>query len=249
MGAVRLRRRARRSPRSRRSSPPTRGARLARARRHRRRGRGARRRERRAHARRATGWCASPPGGAFWVLLVCLALLATDAITRLQPAARAAGAAARRLPRGGRCWRWHSGAFDHLSIMREYAVNAERFARELRAARVRSPSARSAPRCSRACRSACSATACRACARGILGTLNVIQTIPAIALFGILMAPLGALAAAMPLAARFGIRGIGAAPAVVALFLVLAAADRRQHGRGPEARVARARWRRRAAWA
>ena len=54
---------------------------------------------------------------------------------------------------------------------------------------------------------------------GILGTLNVIQTIPAIALFGILMAPLGALAAAVPLAERLGIRGIGAAPAAVALFL------------------------------
>ena len=53
----------------------------------------------------------------------------------------------------------------------------------------------------------------------ILGTLNVIQTIPAIALFGILMAPLGALAAAVPLAERLGIRGIGAAPAAVALFL------------------------------
>src|SRR5262249_7008984 len=54
---------------------------------------------------------------------------------------------------------------------------------------------------------------------GVLGTLNLIQTIPAIALFGILMAPLGALAGAVPLAAALGIRGIGAAPAVVALFL------------------------------
>jgi len=53
----------------------------------------------------------------------------------------------------------------------------------------------------------------------VLGTLNVIQTIPAIALFGILMAPLGALAATVPLAAALGIRGIGAAPAAVALFL------------------------------
>ena len=33
---------------------------------------------------------------------------------------------------------------------------------------------------------------------GTLGTLNLIQTIPSIALFGILMAPLGALAAAVP---------------------------------------------------
>ena len=53
----------------------------------------------------------------------------------------------------------------------------------------------------------------------ILGTLNLIQTIPAIALFGILMAPLAALAAAVPLAAALGIRGIGTAPALIALFL------------------------------
>jgi osmoprotectant transport system permease protein len=49
--------------------------------------------------------------------------------------------------------------------------------------------------------------------------LNIVQTVPAIALFGILMAPLGALAAAVPLAAAMGIRGIGTAPAVIALFL------------------------------
>jgi len=54
---------------------------------------------------------------------------------------------------------------------------------------------------------------------GLLGTLNVIQTIPSIALFGILMAPLGALATALPWAGALGVRGIGAAPAVVALFL------------------------------
>ena len=102
--------------------------------------------------------------------------------------------------------------------MREYAVNATRFARELRqhvwlafgsllAALVvalpmgiacyRAPRLRSA----------------------MLAALNLIQTIPAIALFGILMAPLAALAAAFPLAADLGVRGIGAAPAVIALFL------------------------------
>ncbi len=54
---------------------------------------------------------------------------------------------------------------------------------------------------------------------GILQVLNLIQTIPSIALFGILMVPLGALAAAYPLLAEWGIGGIGAAPAVIALFL------------------------------
>jgi len=157
------------------------------------------------------------PGAASWLLLICLGLMATDAITRMRPgplvrvlllalALAATGAALA------------AGTFDNLSVMREYAVNASRFPPELwrhiwlaggsllaavlvglplgilchRAPRLQPP---------------------------LLGTLNVIQTIPAIALFGILMAPLGALAARVPAAAALGIRGIGAAPAVVALFL------------------------------
>jgi osmoprotectant transport system permease protein len=157
------------------------------------------------------------PGGASWVLLLCLGLMATDAITRMRPGPLTrvlllaltlaiAGVALAH------------GSFDNLSVMREYAVNAGRFPRELlrhvwlaagsliaalvvglplgilchRSPRLRPP---------------------------VLGTLGIIQTIPAIALFGILMAPLGALAARLPAAAALGIRGIGAAPAVVALFL------------------------------
>jgi osmoprotectant transport system permease protein len=157
------------------------------------------------------------PGAAFWVLLVCVGLMATDAITRLRPRpgrrvlflGMFLGVAVLALA---------SGMFDHLSIMREYAVNAERFARELRqhvylalgslgaAVLVGLPLGIFCHRVPRL-------------RDGILGTLNVIQTIPAIALFGILMAPLGALAAAVPLAEKLGIRGIGAAPAAVALFL------------------------------
>jgi osmoprotectant transport system permease protein len=157
------------------------------------------------------------PGAAWWIVMVCLGLLATDAITRLHPRpavrvlllAFALTVAVLSLAHG---------TFDHLSIMREYAVNSARFAQEavrhvalaggsLAAALIvglplgifcyRAPRLRDA----------------------VLGVLNVIQTIPGIALFGMLMAPLGALAAAVPLAARLGVRGIGAAPAVVALFL------------------------------
>jgi osmoprotectant transport system permease protein len=157
------------------------------------------------------------PGAAFWVLLVCLGLMATDAITRMRPGPglrvlflglffAIAGAALAH------------GTFDHLSVMREYAVNASRFAHEARrhvwlafgsllaAVAVGVPLGIVCHRVPRL--------------RGaILGSLNLIQTIPAIALFGILMAPLGALAAALPWVGELGIRGIGAAPAVVALFL------------------------------
>src|SRR5258706_141894 len=71
------------------------------------------------------------PGAGFWVLLIALGLMTTDAITRLRPGpamrvlllalfAAAAGLAL------------DSGALDHLSIMREYAVDADRFARQAR---------------------------------------------------------------------------------------------------------------------
>jgi len=157
------------------------------------------------------------PGAAFWTLLICLGLLATDATTRLRP-----GPALRVLLLAGSLGivglSLAHGTFDHLSVMREYAVNAARFARELR------------QHLALAFGSLAAAVIvglplgilCHRLPRlrpGVLTTLNIIQTIPAIALFGILMAPLGALAAAVPLADRLGIRGIGAAPAVVALFL------------------------------
>jgi osmoprotectant transport system permease protein len=110
------------------------------------------------------------------------------------------------------------GTFDHLSVMREYAVNADRFAREARQhVRLAFGSLSAAFVVALPLGILCHRTPkLRA---PVLGVLNVIQTIPSIALFGILMAPLAALAAAVPLAAALGIRGVGAAPAAVALFL------------------------------
>jgi len=157
------------------------------------------------------------PGTGFWVLLVCLGLMSTDAITRLRPGpgarvlflvlfAAVAGAA------------FASGILDHLSVMREYEVNASRFAREARQHILLALGSVSAAvivavplgiLCHRIPR-------LRA---GTVGALNLVQTIPSIALFGILMVPLGALAAAAPFVTEIGIRGIGAAPAVLALFL------------------------------
>jgi len=157
------------------------------------------------------------PGGAFWLLLACLLLLATDAITRMRPgpALRVLLLALFLVIAGAAL---AHGTFDNLSVMREYAVNTARFAREVRqhlylalgslgaAVIVALPIGILCHRVPRL-RSA------------ILGALNLVETIPAIALFGILMAPLGALAAALPRAGELGISGIGAAPAAVALFL------------------------------
>ena len=51
-----------------------------------------------------------------------------------------------------------------------------------------------------------------------LNLLTIVQTIPSIALFGLLIPPLAWVAASVPGATRLGISGIGAAPALVALF-------------------------------
>lgn len=53
----------------------------------------------------------------------------------------------------------------------------------------------------------------------ILGVVGLIQTIPSLALLVLLMRPLGWFGEVVPGAAEIGIRGIGTAPAVVALFL------------------------------
>jgi len=52
-----------------------------------------------------------------------------------------------------------------------------------------------------------------------MNTLSLIQTIPSMALFGILIGPLGWLAANSNMLHELGIRGIGMPPAFVALFL------------------------------
>jgi osmoprotectant transport system permease protein len=53
----------------------------------------------------------------------------------------------------------------------------------------------------------------------MLPLLEAVQTIPSIALFGLLMAPLAALAMAYPALAELGIRGTGQTPALIALTL------------------------------
>jgi osmoprotectant transport system permease protein len=157
------------------------------------------------------------PGAGFWLLLAALMLLATDALTRLQP---------RPLTRVlllGLCGTmigiaFSHGIFDHLSVMREYAVNSERFGRELQRHLWLVLGSLGAA----LCLALPLGMLCHRVPRlraGTLGVLNLVQTIPAIALFGILMAPLAALAANVPLAAKMGVHGIGAAPAVIALFL------------------------------
>lgn len=156
-------------------------------------------------------------GAGFWLLLAALALAFADALSRLalRPAWRwallAGAVAAVALILG-------AGLLDDLSVMREYAARRDSFWREAQrhlalafgslgaALALGLPLGilvHEAPRLRGA----------------VLGVLNVVQTVPSLALFGIMIPLFGWVAATVPGAAAAGIAGIGAFPALVALFL------------------------------
>jgi osmoprotectant transport system permease protein len=163
------------------------------------------------------GFARVSPASGFWLMFAGLALLATDCIARLQPKpglrillllmAMAALAAVLT-----------SGLWGDLSIIKEYTGRADTFWTEARR------------HVELAIGSLVAATVagiplgilCHKVERlrsGVLNALNIVQTIPSIALFGLLIAPLGWMAANVPGVAKIGIAGIGMAPAFVALFL------------------------------
>ena len=157
------------------------------------------------------------PASGFWLSSFAFALLAADALARLKlaPLARVALLAAVAAAAAGVLL---SGAWDGLSILKEYGSRAETFWLEARRHVLLALGSLAAATlvglplgilCHRV-------AALRA---SVLNVLNIIQTIPSIALFGLLIAPLGWIAVNVPGAAAIGIRGIGAAPAFVALFL------------------------------
>lgn len=157
------------------------------------------------------------PASGFWLSSFAFALLAADALARLTlaPLARVALLAAVAAAAAGVLL---SGAWDGLSILKEYGSRAETFWLEARRHVLLALGSLAAATlvglplgilCHRV-------AALRA---SVLNVLNIIQTIPSIALFGLLIAPLGWIAVNVPGAAAIGIRGIGAAPAFVALFL------------------------------
>jgi osmoprotectant transport system permease protein len=153
-------------------------------------------------------------GGGFWALAGLTSLAAADALQRLggSPAARAAALAALGMPLLALLL---AGQLDALSLLKEYSNRAEVFqaagwrhlqivgAALLPALLIGLPLGVWAARSDRL-------------ARPLFGLLNIIQTLPSIALFGLLIAPLAALAAWLP---GWGIAGIGLLPALIALAL------------------------------
>ncbi|MBR8081988.1 ABC transporter permease [Burkholderia vietnamiensis] len=157
------------------------------------------------------------PAASVWVLLFASAVLVADALARLafgpwrRLAALAVAIAAISVPLA-------SGWWDGLSIMREYAVRRDDFWREAtRHVALAGGSVAAALVAGLPLGIACMRFA--SVRTVVMPVLNIVQTVPSIAMYGLMMAPLGLLAARVPLAAALGIRGIGVAPAVLALFL------------------------------
>lgn len=156
-------------------------------------------------------------GAAFWVVAGCAALALADALQRLRADALLTAAVV-----GVLCAAIAGlafvGYFDALSIAREYATRHALFAAAftrhialvvgsigpalvigfpLGIAAVRKPHVQGP----------------------LFAVLNLLQTVPSIALFGLLIVPLSALATAVPQLAALGVGGIGPAPAIIALIL------------------------------
>ncbi|WP_020558442.1 ABC transporter permease [Thiofilum flexile] len=157
------------------------------------------------------------PASAFWILLLVLSLSVTDALVRKRLLAwQRIGVLVTYLLLG--IVLIQSGLLDDLAVMREFYAREPQFWSEafrhlqltlstlllalliglpLGLLSFQIPKWRSV----------------------VLQTLSLVQTIPSLALFGLLMAPLGWLAAHSEWARALGVSGIGMAPALIALVL------------------------------
>ncbi len=156
-------------------------------------------------------------GSGFWVMLVTAALILADTLSR------AGFAAVTRLLAGAAtvlsvAMMIGFGHLDDLSVMKEYANKADVFWLAIGRHIVIVVGAL-LPTLLIGVPLGVLAFRRTGLGRNVLASLNVIQTIPSIALFGLLMAPLSALALAVPALGAAGISGIGLTPAVIALTL------------------------------
>ena len=156
------------------------------------------------------------PGAGFWLLTFAFALMVTDALARLRfgPWQRIGILAVVGVAMAVLLW---SGAWNDLSILKEFANRAPAFWAEARThlllafGSVAIAIIAGVPLGILLYR-------VKPLRAAVLNVLNIVQTIPSIALFGLLIAPLAWIAANVPGASAIGISGIGIAPAMVALF-------------------------------
>jgi len=156
-------------------------------------------------------------GAGFWVLFGAAGLMLIDTLQRAETGIAARLAVAVAITAAFLLMA-KAGLFDALSLAKEYQTRRNSFASALVrhmllvAAAVGPAVAIGFPLGVVAAR--------RPQIQGALfAVLNLLQTIPSVALFGLLIVPLSALAIAAPPLATIGVGGIGPAPAIIALIL------------------------------
>jgi osmoprotectant transport system permease protein len=156
-------------------------------------------------------------GAGFWIVFGCAALALIDALQRAE-----AGAAIQLLAAALTAAAFvalaEAGMFDALSLAHEFATRRH----VLAAAVVRHVvlvAAAVGPAVLTGVPLGLASLRRPRFEAPLFSVLNLLQTVPSIALFGLLVVPLSALATAVPGLAALGIGGVGPAPAIIALAL------------------------------
>ena len=165
----------------------------------------------------------SPPaarvslGAGFWIVFGCTALALIDALQRSE-AAVASQLFAAALVAGAFIALAEAGMFDALSLAHEYTTRRDVFAAAV-GRHIVLVAASVGPALLIGVPLGLAAERRKRLEAPLFAGLNLLQTVPSIALFGLLIVPLSALAKAAPGLAALGIGGVGPAPAIIALTL------------------------------
>lgn len=156
-------------------------------------------------------------GAAFWIPSACALFAFLDSLQRLKAGLilRSALFALLCLPFALLA---NTGCFDALSLTKEFANHRADFMQALAGHLVLVAAALLIAFCI-AVPVIFAARQTQSVQKFVYASLGIVQAIPSIALFGLLIAPLSALAAGLPVLAQFGISGTGRTPAIIALVL------------------------------
>jgi len=163
----------------------------------------------------ASGLARVSLGAGFWVLFGCAALALVDALQRAEANA-AVRLCAIALAAASFVVMARSGVFEALSLAREYRIRRDTLGGDL-VRHVELVAAAIGPAVLVGVPLALAALRRPRFETPLFAVLNLLQTVPSIALFGLLIVPLSALAIAVPALGALGVGGVGPAPAIIAL--------------------------------
>lgn len=167
------------------------------------------------HLPEASPYARSTIGSGFWCLLFFLSLMLIEVLGRLK-AGRGLQLTLLVFVVGSWLLLLRGDGLASLSLVREFNARPDKFEQALWTHLALALGAITMSACL-AFLLALKMIRSPAWQRPLLGAVSFLQTIPSLAVFGLLIAPLGALSSAFPFLQSLGIRGIGWAPALLAL--------------------------------